>query len=318
MIPNELVERLRAAFATPPDDMHRRFADEVLPHLPDSARAASWPPCAVLVALTLLDECAFLAEQWIGLTHAAGIAVAATGDDGLNLPDASKELVLRTAIGRAALAMLAMNRPGNGTVFTVGDGVNTCTVEVTRSGGRNAAASMLELQNEVEAWRTWAAGLRADFVGVTDNAGDPARLHDWTWIDARRPMPTPTDAATLNQRFEALRRAAVQAEARTDDLEIDLANMRAQLDALRELMASIPFGHDTRRVMVLRSTPESDLVDWVDRVHTAVRADLTRATPPAVTTYSCESCGGLHVDRVPSLPCGFCGHTHGTPPGDGG
>jgi hypothetical protein len=45
-----------------------------------------------------------------------------------------------------------------------------------------------------------------------------------------------------------------------------------RVNELIDIMAEIPFGHDTSRVMTLRSQPETEIVAWVDRVHEIVKA----------------------------------------------
>lgn len=47
-----------------------------------------------------------------------------------------------------------------------------------------------ELEAKVRAWEYWYEGVVADFVGLTTDASDPQRLHDWQWMDDHRPAPT--------------------------------------------------------------------------------------------------------------------------------
>ncbi len=46
------------------------------------------------------------------------------------------------------------------------------------------------LEAKVRAWEDWYEGVVADFVGLTTDASDPQRLHDWEWMDDHRPAPT--------------------------------------------------------------------------------------------------------------------------------
>lgn len=47
-----------------------------------------------------------------------------------------------------------------------------------------------DLEEQVKAWEKWFDDLQADFGGVTDDALNPSRVHDWNWIANYRPSPS--------------------------------------------------------------------------------------------------------------------------------
>ena len=52
---------------------------------------------------------------------------------------------------------------------------------------RDARIELLE--RRVHEWQRWFNDVVSDFAGLTTDASDPSKLHDWEWMDDYRPAP---------------------------------------------------------------------------------------------------------------------------------
>lgn len=288
VLPPWLLDKMREAWADHPSSgsaieaLHERFAREVLAPMhpgadPDDCvlPARSYSPRLCALVLALFDDAREQYAAFRGLVDAVALGQVLE-ERGPELGEATLDAALHRVVGDAGRHLLRLGRVRNGIIFRCGnpeaDPHNAVEVEVRRYGVRGAAEALRSTQNELDALRTWVAGLRADFAGLTDNAADPARVHDWTWIDANRPAPAETESGDFSKRIIGLEERALAAERSASQAAERADAAEARLHELRALLLDCPFGHDTERVLFLRSEPESARVAWVDRVHTTAKA----------------------------------------------
>jgi len=315
VLPPWLLDKMREAWADHPSSgaaieaLHERFARDVLAPLHPGADpgdcvlpARSYSPRLVALVLALFDDAREQYEAFSGLIESVALGQA-VGEALPPLQEATLDRALHIVLGNAGRALLRLGGVRNGLVFrTDGKDGEACDIEIRRPGGRSLVHSLGAAQGELDALRAWVQGLRADFAGLTDNPADPTRLHDWTWVDAHRPAPVAVESGEVAKRIHAAETRALDAESAHERMRSQLENAlatakdriaeleRAKRDheSLFDLLAEIPFGHDGKRVLFLRSQDEAERVAWVDRVHETVR-DRRKASGTAAAAEPADA-----------------------------